>query len=119
MVQLSATRRSCINILRVSLVSFAAVTLCVASQRLLIVVSVYFISKSVLWIHPCTITCSRLVPEHVEIKVYRIIILPVILYLCEAWSLILEESRLRMFENRVLKRIFGCKREEVKLEKIA
>jgi hypothetical protein len=47
MVQLSATRCSCIIILWVSLVSFAAITLCVASQRVFIVVSVYFIIDSV------------------------------------------------------------------------
>jgi hypothetical protein len=54
MVQLSATRCSCIAILWVSLVSFAAITLCVTSQRVLIVVSVYFVIDSVrkLWIHP-------------------------------------------------------------------
>jgi hypothetical protein len=48
MVQLSATRYSCIAILRVSLVSFAAITLCVASQGVFIVViSVYFVIDSV------------------------------------------------------------------------
>jgi hypothetical protein len=47
MVQLSATRCSCIAILCVSLVSFAAITLCVASQRVFIVVSVYFVIDSV------------------------------------------------------------------------
>jgi hypothetical protein len=47
MVQLSATRCSCIAILLVSLVSFAAITLCVASQRVFIVVSVYFVIDSV------------------------------------------------------------------------
>jgi hypothetical protein len=41
-------------------------------------------------------------------------ILPVILYGCETWSLTLrEEHRLRVFENRVLRRIFGPKRDEV------
>jgi hypothetical protein len=45
------------------------------------------------------------------------IILPVVLYGCETWSLTLrEEHRLRMFENRVLRRIFGQKRDEVKGE---
>jgi hypothetical protein len=47
MVQLSATRCSCIAILWVILVSFAAITLCVASQRVFIVVSVYFVIDSV------------------------------------------------------------------------
>ena len=42
------------------------------------------------------------------------IILPVVLYGCETWSLTLrEECRLRVFENRVLRRIFGPKRDEV------
>jgi len=49
--------------------------------------------------------------------IYRTIILPVVLYGCEAWSLTLrEEHRLRVFENRVLKRIFGPKRDEVARE---
>jgi hypothetical protein len=47
-------------------------------------------------------------------KIYKIIILPVVLYVCEAWSITLrEEHRLRVLENRVLRRIFGPKREEV------
>jgi hypothetical protein len=51
------------------------------------------------------------------IKIYRTIILPVVLYACETWSLILrEERRLRVFENRVLRRIFGPKRDEVTRE---
>ena len=46
--------------------------------------------------------------------IYRTIILPVVLYRCEKWSLALkEERRLRVFENRVLKRISGPKRDEV------
>jgi hypothetical protein len=45
---------------------------------------------------------------------YRTIILPLVLYGCETWSLTLkEERRLRVFENRVLRRIFGPKRDEV------
>jgi len=48
---------------------------------------------------------------------YRTIILPVVLYGCETWSLTLREKRrLRVFENRVLKRIFGPKRDEVRGE---
>jgi hypothetical protein len=46
--------------------------------------------------------------------IYRTIILPVVLYGCKPWSLTLREKRrLRMFENRVLRRIFGPKRDEV------
>ena len=49
-----------------------------------------------------------------QFKIYRTIILPVALYGCETWSLTLrEERRLRVFENRVLRRVFGPKRDEV------
>ena len=49
-----------------------------------------------------------------KIKIYRTAILPVVLYGCETWSLTLrEERRLRVFENRVLRRVFGPKRDEV------
>ena len=48
------------------------------------------------------------------IKIYRTIILPVVLYGCETWSLTLrEERKLMMFENRVLRRLFGPKRDGV------
>jgi hypothetical protein len=50
----------------------------------------------------------------VKIKIYKNIILPVVLYGCETWSLTLrEEHRLRVFENRVFRTIFGPKRDEV------
>jgi hypothetical protein len=49
-----------------------------------------------------------------KIKLYRTVILPVVLYGCETWSLTLrEESKLRVFENMVLRRIFGPRRDEV------
>jgi hypothetical protein len=52
--------------------------------------------------------------KNTKIKIYRTIILPVVLYGCETWSLKLrEEHRLTMFENRVLRRIFRPKRDEV------
>jgi hypothetical protein len=57
---------------------------------------------------------SHLLSENVRIRIYKTIILPVVLYGCETWSLTLkEEHRLRVFENRVLRRIFGPKRDEV------
>jgi hypothetical protein len=57
---------------------------------------------------------SRLLSRNVKVKIYKTIILPVVLYGCETWSLtIREEHRLRLFENRVLRRIFGPKRDEV------
>jgi hypothetical protein len=55
-----------------------------------------------------------LLSRNVKIKIYKTIILPVVLYGCETWPLTLrEEHRLRVFENRVLRRIFGPKRDEV------
>jgi hypothetical protein len=55
---------------------------------------------------------SRLISKNLKIKIYETVILPVVLYGCETWSLtLMEEHRLRVFENRVL-RIFGPKREE-------
>jgi hypothetical protein len=55
-----------------------------------------------------------LLSKNTKIKIYRTIILPVVLYGCETWSLTLrEEHRLRVFENRVLSRIFGPRRDEV------
>jgi hypothetical protein len=55
---------------------------------------------------------SHLLSRNVKIKIYRTIILPVVLYGCETWSLTFwEEHRLRVFENRVLRRIFGLKRD--------
>jgi sorting nexin-29 len=56
---------------------------------------------------------SRLLSRNTKIGVYRTIILPVVLCGCEIWSLTLREvQRLRVFENRVLRRIFGPKRDE-------
>jgi len=57
---------------------------------------------------------SRLLSKNLKIKTYRTIILPVVLYGCETWSLTFrEERRLRVFENRVLRKVFGPKRDEV------
>jgi len=54
-----------------------------------------------------------LLSKNVNIKIYRTIILPVVMYGCETWSLSLrEERRLRVFENRVLRGIFGSRRDE-------
>ena len=57
---------------------------------------------------------SSLLSKNLKIKMYRTIILPVVLYGCETWSLTLrEERKLRVFENMVLRRIFGPRRDEV------
>jgi hypothetical protein len=60
---------------------------------------------------------SSLLSKNLKIKIYRTIILPVVLYECKTWSLTLrEECRLRVSENRVLRSVFGPKREEMTVE---
>jgi hypothetical protein len=55
---------------------------------------------------------SRLISK-LKIIINKTVILPIVLYVCETWSLTLrEEHRLRVFENRMLRRIFGPKRDE-------
>jgi len=57
---------------------------------------------------------SRLLTKNLKIKIYRTIILAVVLYGCKTWSLTLrEEKKLRVFENMVLRRIFGSRKDEV------
>jgi len=57
---------------------------------------------------------NSLVSKNIKIKIHRTTLLPFVLYGCETWSLILrEERRLRLFENRVLSRIFEPKWDEV------
>ena len=57
---------------------------------------------------------SSLLSKYLKIKIYRIIILPIVLCGSETWLLTVRgERRLRVFENRVLRRIFGATRDEV------
>jgi len=59
----------------------------------------------------------QLLSKNVKIKIHSTISLPVVLFGIETWSLTLrEERRLRVLENRVLRRIFGPKRDEVTVE---
>ena len=59
------------------------------------------------------LSCS-LLSKNLKIKIYRTMVLPVVLYAFETWSLTLrEERRMRLFEKRVLRRIFGPRRDEV------
>jgi hypothetical protein len=59
-------------------------------------------------------SCLLLVSKNIKIRIHKTVILPVILHGCETWSLILEEeNRLRVSENRGLRRIFGLKRDEL------
>jgi len=72
-------------------------------------------TQEMLAIFQCRIFCLPVC--YPKIKIYRTIILPVVLYGCETRSLTLrEERRLRVFENRVLRSIFGPKRDEVRRE---
>ena len=61
---------------------------------------------------------SSLLSRNIKIKIYRTIILPAVLYGCETWSLTLrEERRRRVFENRVLRKIFRPKRDEITVDR--
>jgi hypothetical protein len=58
--------------------------------------------------------CSSLLSKNFKIKTYKTIILPVVMYGCETWSFTLrEERRVRVFESKLLRRIFEPKRDEV------
>jgi hypothetical protein len=64
--------------------------------------------------HVKNLLSSYLLSKNLKIRIYKTIILHVVLYRCETWSLTLrEELRLRVFENKVLRRMFGPKRDEV------
>ncbi|KAJ4450407.1 hypothetical protein ANN_01831 [Periplaneta americana] len=74
-----------------------------------------------LWKTPVKIINNRLIitekKKNLKVTIYKTVILPVVLYGCETWTLTLrEEQRLRMFENKVLRKIFGAKREDVTRE---
>jgi hypothetical protein len=57
------------------------------------------------------LSSSRLLSKNLKSTIHKTIILPVVLYGCETWSDIKRKCRLRVFENRVLRRIFGPKRD--------
>ena len=60
------------------------------------------------------IVSSRLLSKKLKDKTYKTIVLPIVLYGCETWFLTLrEENRLRVFENKVLRKIFGAKNDEI------
>jgi len=67
------------------------------------------------WYHSVqNLLSSMLLPKNLKIKIYKTIILPIVLYGCETWSLTLrEERKLWVFENMVLRRIFGPRADEV------
>jgi hypothetical protein len=65
-------------------------------------------------VNPRCLLSSRLLSRNVKFKIYKTIILSVVLYGSETWSLTLRvEHKPRLFENRVLRRIFGPKRDAV------
>jgi len=70
-------------------------------------------SRNACYLSVQNLLSSSLLSKNLKIKIYRNLVLLFVLYGCETWSLILrEECRLRLFENRVLRRIFGPKRDE-------
>jgi hypothetical protein len=75
------------------------------------------VRREIKWgLNPVTLATiqSRLLSKNVKIRILKTIILPVVMYGCETWSLTLrEEQRMRVFENRVLRRMFGPKITEV------
>jgi hypothetical protein len=72
-----------------------------------------FIKRFIIRTHQKLLS-SHLLSKNIKIGIYKTIILSVVLYACETWSLTLrEEHRLRVFENRVLRRIFGPKKDEL------
>jgi hypothetical protein len=95
-VQLSATRCSCIDILWVSLVSSVAITLCVAPQRVIPKISVYFVIDSV--------------RKLLNTPSYKSINSPAVLYKCETWSFSLrDERRLMMFQTKCSEEYVGLR----------
>ena len=73
----------------------------------------YIVLLNIIFHAPIGRFASRLLSKNLKIKIYKTIILSVVLYVCETWSLTLrEECRLSVFENRILRRIFGPKRDE-------
>jgi hypothetical protein len=72
------------------------------------------VSTNVFGLSHYALLFSRLPSKNIKIRIYKTIILPVVLYGCDSWTLTLrEEHRLRVFEIRGLRRIFGPKRNEV------
>jgi hypothetical protein len=71
-------------------------------------------SRNAFYLSVQKLLSSRLLSNNIKIRIYKPIILPVVLYGCETWSLTLrEEHRVGEFEKRVLRRICGPKRDEV------
>ena len=74
-------------------------------------------SESVCYHSVQNLLSTSLLSKNTNIKIYRTIILPVVLYECETWSLTVREKRtLRVYENKVLRSIFGPKRDDVTRE---
>jgi len=84
-------------------------------QNLIKFIEVFRLNTNLFYIYIIkNLLSSRLLSKNVKIKIYRTLILPIVLYGCETWSLTLrEERKLRVFQNTVLRRIFGPRREEV------
>jgi hypothetical protein len=76
--------------------------------------SVLIKNTFIIYVPVQSLLSSRLQSMNVKVKIYKTIILPVVLYGCETWSVTSrEDHKQRMFENRELRRMFGPKRDEV------
>ena len=84
-------------------------------KRVVVIIEAYRFDQEMLGIIlGQNLLSSSLLSKNIKIKIYRTIILPVVLYGCETWSLTLrEERRLRVFENRMSRTVFGPRRGEV------
>ena len=76
---------------------------------------IFFNSENSYYHWDLNLLSSNLPSKNIKNKIHRTVILPVVLYGCETWSLTSrEEHRLKVFENWVLRKMFGAKREEIK-----
>jgi hypothetical protein len=79
-----------------------------------IIINGYRLLEEVLVTFDADFLSSILLSKNIKIKVYSTVVLPVVLYGCETWSLTLrEECMLRVYENRAPRNIFGPRRDEV------
>ena len=77
-------------------------------NKIFCVVDIKYVLGNVCYYSVQNLLSSSLLSKNLKIKIYTTIILPAVLYGCETWSLTLrDERRLRVFENRVLRRVFG------------
>ena len=93
---------------------FINVSFFITGNTILLSSSLFLCSVNACYHSVKNLLSSSLLCKNLKVKIYKTIILPVVLYGCETWSLTLrEERKLRVFENMVLRRIFGPRRDKV------